>query len=97
MSNALKFTDAGDVTLVARPAGRDHFELLVRDTGTGMAEPTSPKIFEQFRQLDGRSTRRAGGTGLGLSIVAKLVEMLGGRSRSRASWARAPPSPSGCR
>ena len=85
VSNALKFTDAGDVTLRARPDGPGHVELTVRDTGPGIAEADVPKIFEQFRQLDGRTTRRAGGTGLGLSIVAKLVEMLGGTIQVRST------------
>ncbi len=78
VSNAVKFTDHGEVVLSARAVGSNSVEIEVRDTGPGIDHEDLPKIFDQFRQLDGRTTRRAGGTGLGLSIVKKLVELLGG-------------------
>ncbi len=78
LSNAVKFTEAGKVVLAARARGADQVEIEVRDTGPGIDPEDIPKIFEQFRQLDGRTTRKSGGTGLGLSIVKKLVELLGG-------------------
>jgi signal transduction histidine kinase/CheY-like chemotaxis protein len=83
-SNAVKFTDRGEVTLAARRDGPDGVVVEVRDTGPGIAEEDIPKIFDQFRQLDGATTRRAGGTGLGLSIVRRLVELLGGRLEVRS-------------
>jgi len=80
LSNALKFTHDGSVTISAR---RDPVErtvtLLVADTGIGIAAGDQQKIFEDFRQLDNSPTRLYGGTGLGLSICRRLAQMLGGR------------------
>ena len=78
VSNAVKFTQRGRVVLAARRRGPDRCEFEVRDTGSGIAPGDIPKIFEQFRQLDGQTIRKAGGTGLGLSIVKRLVALLGG-------------------
>ena len=80
LSNALKFTHEGSVTISAR---RDSVErtvtLSVVDTGIGIAVADQQKIFEDFRQLDNSPTRAYGGTGLGLSICSRLAQMLGGR------------------
>ena len=80
LSNALKFTHEGSVTISAR---RDSVErtvtLSVVDTGIGIAAADQQKIFEDFRQLDNSPTRAYGGTGLGLSICSRLAQMLGGR------------------
>jgi signal transduction histidine kinase len=80
LSNALKFTHAGSVTIsVARdPAGRT-VSLAVADTGIGIAALDQARIFEDFRQLDNSPTRAYGGTGLGLSICQRLAQMLDGR------------------
>lgn len=79
--NAVKFTRAGTVTLEANRGG-DHskstWEIIVRDTGTGIPEEMRDKIFEPFMQIDRGMSRRFGGTGLGLSIARKLAEMQGG-------------------
>ena len=53
--------------------------VSVSDTGPGLSEADQKKIFEEFRQADGSSTREKGGTGLGLSIAKRIVEMHGGR------------------
>jgi signal transduction histidine kinase len=78
MSNAIKFTNEGAVSLILEDAGEDiHF--VVQDTGIGIRESDIPIIFEQFRQIDGSLTRIAGGTGLGMPISKSLVELHGGK------------------
>jgi PAS domain S-box-containing protein len=80
LSNALKFTHEGRVTISARRDGVDRtVTLAVADTGIGIAAADQQKIFEDFRQLDNSPTRAYGGTGLGLSICRRLAQMLGGR------------------
>ena len=80
LSNALKFTQHGSVTITARRQKREPCILLaVTDTGIGIALADQEKIFEDFRQLDNSPTRPYGGTGLGLSICRRLAQMLGGR------------------
>jgi two-component system, cell cycle sensor histidine kinase PleC len=79
LSNALKFTHAGTITISARRLARARaVELAVTDTGIGIAPVDHERIFEDFRQLDNSSTRPYGGTGLGLSICRRLAHMLGG-------------------
>ncbi len=77
VGNAIKFTDQGSVRLVARAAD-EHFTLLVRDTGPGIAAADQDRIFQEFQQVDNSSTRKKGGTGLGLAISRRIVEMHGG-------------------
>jgi signal transduction histidine kinase/CheY-like chemotaxis protein/CHASE3 domain sensor protein len=77
LSNALKFTERGGVSLVVGVTdGRIQFD--VRDTGIGIAADQHEVIFEAFRQADGGSNRKFGGTGLGLSISRDLARLLGG-------------------
>ncbi|MBT3602379.1 MAG: hypothetical protein HN521_04860, partial [Candidatus Latescibacteria bacterium] len=107
LSNALKFTDEGEVKIAVtvkgtypqpRPEGRGEksksgdrqtqgitgsdggqvVEVSVSDMGIGIPEDQLDAIFEEFRQVDGSSTRKIQGTGLGLAITKKLVELLGG-------------------
>jgi two-component system cell cycle sensor histidine kinase PleC len=79
LSNALKFTHQGGVTISARRNGRDRALILsVADSGIGIAPADQERIFEDFRQLDNSPTRAYGGTGLGLSICRRLAQMLGG-------------------
>jgi signal transduction histidine kinase len=80
LSNALKFTHEGSVTISARRDSVDRtVTLSVVDTGIGIGTADQQKIFEDFRQLDNSPTRAYGGTGLGLSICRRLAQMLGGR------------------
>jgi signal transduction histidine kinase len=80
LSNALKFTHQGGVTVSARRNKKDRTILLsVADTGIGIAPEHQDRIFEDFRQLDNSPTRAYGGTGLGLSICRRLAQMLDGR------------------
>ena len=80
LSNALKFTERGAVTLRAKlsPDGQ-WLCLLVADTGIGVAPNLRQAIFEPFTQGDPSTTRRYGGTGLGLAIASRLISRLGGR------------------
>src|SRR6266508_403296 len=80
LSNALKFTHHGSVTMTARRNAKDRIVTLsVADTGIGISPPDQDKIFEDFRQLDNSPTRAYGGTGLGLSICRRLAQMIDGR------------------
>ncbi|MFQ3535105.1 MAG: GAF domain-containing protein [Aggregatilineales bacterium] len=80
VSNAVKFTNQGHVRITAQHVPDDKAVMVsVEDTGIGIAPEHIGVIFEQFRQVDGSSSRRAGGTGLGLTITKRLVEMHGGR------------------
>ncbi len=87
MSNSLKFTKEGSVTLrvttqakTVKPAGPNgivmRFEVI--DTGMGMPQEVCDKLFQAFTQADNTTTRKFGGTGLGLSICKKLVTLMGG-------------------
>lgn len=82
LTNALKFTERGEIALevkAARDETASYLEFSVSDTGIGISNQDRDVIFEDFRQLDGSSTRRYGGTGLGLSLCRKLSRSLGGK------------------
>ncbi|MEQ8675528.1 MAG: GAF domain-containing protein [Aggregatilineales bacterium] len=78
VSNAVKFTEEGDVKVRLTRDSDKFIRISVEDSGVGMTQDGLEVIFERFSQVDGSSTRRAGGTGLGLTITKQLVEMHGG-------------------
>lgn len=82
LSNAIKFTDSGDVAVEvsARPLQPDQhrFRIAVRDTGIGIPPERLDRLFKSFSQVDASTTRRYGGSGLGLAISKRLAELLGG-------------------
>jgi signal transduction histidine kinase/CheY-like chemotaxis protein len=79
ISNALKFTESGEIRVTARMAGPDTVVFAVRDTGIGIAPEDQERIFEEFTQIDNPVQRRVRGTGLGLPLTRKLAGLLGGR------------------
>jgi CheY-like chemotaxis protein/signal transduction histidine kinase/CHASE3 domain sensor protein len=78
LSNALKFTEKGGVSMNVFPAADGGVSFAVRDTGVGIQPNQQEVIFEAFRQADGSIHRKFGGTGLGLSISKDLARLLGG-------------------
>jgi signal transduction histidine kinase/CheY-like chemotaxis protein len=83
ISNAVKFTEHGEVKITVRQAGSDlfnpSFEFEVHDTGVGIRPENCTTIFESFAQEDTSSARQYEGTGLGLAICKQLVELMGGQ------------------
>lgn len=80
ISNAIKFTSAGSVTVEIKMADSDENIIcfIVKDTGIGIPRDKQPLIFEAFQQADGSTKRKYGGTGLGLSISRELAKLLHG-------------------
>jgi len=78
VGNAIKFTEAGEVAIRATVSD-GQFLVAVSDTGPGISEQDQQRIFEEFQQGDGSSTRPKGGTGLGLTIAKRIVELHRGR------------------
>src|ERR687897_794872 len=78
LSNALKFTPKGSITIKALAAAKQAVSVAVIDTGIGIPRGDQVKIFEDFRQVDQTPRRAYGGTGLGLSICRRLTTMLRG-------------------
>ncbi len=83
--NAVKFTDSGGIDIACEVSG-DMADITVSDTGIGIRDNEMEYIFNEFRQVDGSTTRRFGGTGLGLSITKKLLSLLGGEVSARSMF-----------
>ncbi len=91
VSNAIKFTERGEVVLRVDPETRGPSMLTrfsVTDTGIGISSNQLDRLFEPFEQADASTTRRFGGTGLGLAISRRLVEMMGGQIRAQSKPGR---------
>ena len=90
LGNAVKFTEAGEITLKvsldATTPNRLHFE--VTDTGVGIPESELERIFQDFTQSESSTTRRFGGTGLGLGICRRLVNCMGGQLHVRSEFGK---------
>ncbi len=97
LSNALKFTAQGGVSIDVRPAAATRLRFEVQDSGPGIDAGVQARLFTPFTQADESTTRRFGGTGLGLSICRELAELMGGEvgvdsqpGRGSRFWAELP-------
>lgn len=81
ITNAVKFTDTGTVTVSAGKDAEGAFLFTVADTGIGFDQGDAERLFSRFEQADSSVTRRFGGSGLGLAIVRQLVELMSGQVR----------------
>ena len=84
LSNAFKFTAQGEVS-VGVESHNESARFTVTDTGIGIAPELQQLVFEEFRQVDGSSTRQYGGSGLGLALSRQLARLLGGGIELRSS------------
>ena len=84
ISNALKFTERGEVRVSAAPGSEETVVFAVADTGIGIAREDHDAIFQEFTQVDNARQKRIKGTGLGLPLSRKLAELLGGRVTMRS-------------
>lgn len=95
VSNAIKFTTCGEVSLIVELASRKENQMMlhfmVRDTGVGIPTEKQHSIFEAFTQADCSTTRKFGGTGLGLTISARLVAIMQGKI-----WVKSIPGEGSC-
>ena len=78
LSNSIKFTKQGRITIEAKLQEDAEIAIRISDTGVGMNKEELQYIFDDFHQIDGSLTRKVGGTGLGLAIVRSFAELLGG-------------------
>ncbi|HEY5892561.1 MAG TPA: CHASE domain-containing protein [Chthoniobacterales bacterium] len=84
MGNAVKFTDAGHVSLRVTPEAENRYRFEVEDTGIGVSPALATVIFEPFQQGTTKGSNQRGGTGLGLAIASRQVELMGGKVEFRS-------------
>jgi signal transduction histidine kinase/CheY-like chemotaxis protein len=87
LSNAFKFTFAGEITVSLR-AVDGQAEMMVRDTGVGVPEHELPRLFERFHRIEGQQSRTYEGSGIGLALVQELVRLHGGTIRAESALGR---------
>ncbi len=87
ISNALKFTETGEIRVTASYAGKA-LQFQVADTGIGMSQHTIERLFTNFGQADASTTRRFGGSGLGLAISRQLAQLMGGAIEAASTLGR---------
>lgn len=78
VGNAIKFTEKGDVSLHLSSVSNERMHFEIRDTGIGLSQEETDKLFQSFSQADSSTTRKYGGTGLGLSISMQLSHLMDG-------------------
>ncbi|NUH65488.1 hypothetical protein HTT03_09340 [Sulfitobacter sp. S0837] len=78
MSNAIKFTATGDVTVTIEAMGTEGVRICVSDTGIGMDPAHQSMIFEEFEGHSPNTARTGGGSGLGMNIIRREIELMGG-------------------
>ncbi len=84
LSNAVKFTDKGNIKITAGVYEDDMIEIRIIDTGIGIEEQDRHKLFQPFQQIDTSLTKRHEGTGLGLHLTRKLADLLGGNVQAKS-------------
>jgi CheY-like chemotaxis protein len=84
VANAIKFTPSGEVRIAVHRLPGDEVQIIVRDTGIGMAPETLSRVFARFDQADDSITRNHGGVGLGLTICRELSELMGGQIQAES-------------
>jgi signal transduction histidine kinase len=92
ISNALKFTERGEIRVTVSRGHDNTVVFSVADTGIGIAAENQDRIFKEWEQVEGKLQKTAKGTGLGLPLSKKLAQLLGGNITSRAKLARVRPS-----
>lgn len=79
LSNAVKFTKVGHITIEVNQIQPNQYEFFIKDTGIGIEESQLKEIFNEFHQVDNSSTREFGGMGIGLTLAERMVVFLGGK------------------
>ena len=86
LGNAIKFTKEGSIEVLSEDLKDGFVRMIIKDTGVGIKENDLEIIFDEFRQVDGSSTRKEGGTGLGLSITKRFVDIIGGSITAESEY-----------
>lgn len=86
VSNAIKFTNQGQVTITGKRLDNEQVEFQVSDTGIGMKQEDIQRLFQPFQQIDESLTKEHGGTGLGLYLCKKIVDLLHGDIRAESEY-----------